>query len=276
MATDYYQTLGISKSASAEDIKRAYRKLAHQHHPDKAGGNEAKFKEINEAYQILSDDKKRAQYDAYGSAGPSFNQQSAGFDFGGFSQGFEGINVEDIFDMFGGGFGGRTSARETRGQDIAVDITLTLPEVLLGGKKVFEIEKYNVCQTCRGSGAKSGADLVKCSTCDGRGQMREQVGILFGSFTRVVECSVCQGTGKVPKEKCGECKGEGRRRGRERIEFDIPSGVQHGATIAMRGKGQAGFRGAPSGDLHMRITIAMPHKLSRRARELVEELAGEL
>lgn len=279
---DYYQALGVSKTASADEIKRAYRKLAHQHHPDKQGGSEAKFKEINEAYQVLSDDKKRAQYDQYGSAGPSFGGGGGGFGgqaggFGGFDfSGAQGVNMEDIFEMFSGGFGGGGRSMETRGQDIAVELTVTLPEALLGGKKVFEIEKQNSCKACKGSGAKDGASLETCATCQGKGQVRESMGMLFGGLTRAVVCSECHGSGKVPKETCRECKGTGRVRSKERIEFEIPGGVSEGASMVLQDRGQAGFRGASSGDLQIRFHIKMPTRLSRRARELVEELDREL
>ncbi|MEK7616008.1 MAG: DnaJ domain-containing protein [Patescibacteria group bacterium] len=275
MAADYYQTLGISKTASADEIKRAYRKLAHQHHPDKTGGNEAKFKEINEAYQVLSDDKKRQQYDAYGSAGPQGFSGGGFQDFGGFSQGFGGINVEDIFDMFGSsfaqGFGGQ--GVDSRGQDIEVALTITLPEALLGGQKIFEIEKQNICEVCKGAG---GSDISTCKVCEGKGQVNQQMSSLFGSFTRRTVCANCHGSGKAPKELCKECKGDGRKRGRERIEFELPSGIEEGATFSIKNKGQAGYRGASAGNLHLRIHINMPRKLSRRARELVEELSLEL
>ncbi len=279
MATDYYQTLGVSKSASADEIKRAYRKLAHEHHPDKKGGNEAKFKEINEAYQVLSDDKKRAQYDQFGSAGPQgfggggFSAQggpASGWDFSGFGG---GINVEDIFDMFGSSFGGGGSRVETRGQDIEVELTVGLTEALLGGKKVFEIEKQIICEVCKGVGGK---DLTTCTVCNGKGQVKQQMSSLFGSFMRATVCSNCLGAGKAPKETCRECKGEGRHRGRDRIEIDLPQGVSEGEVLSLKAKGQAGYRNATSGNLHLRIRISMPRKLSRRARELVEELAGEL
>ena len=277
MPKDYYKILGISRTSTEDEIKKAFRKLAHQYHPDKSGGNEAKFKEINEAYQVLSDDKKRAQYDQFGSAGPGFSAGggstgpfgAGGFDFGGFGG---GINVEDIFDMFGGGFGGGGRV-ETRGQDIEVELSLTLPEALLGGQKVFEIEKQVICAACSGAGGK---DVSMCAVCNGAGHVRQQMSSLFGSFMRNTVCENCHGSGKAPKEKCKECKGEGRHRGRDRIEVELPSGLNEGEVVSIKGKGQAGYRGAKSGDLHLRMRIRMPRKLSRRARELVEELAGEL
>ncbi len=286
MAKNYYDTLGVSKSASAEEIKKAYRKLAHEHHPDKTGGNADKFKEINEAYQVLSDEKKKAQYDQFGQtfdgSGPGgFGGQGGGFggfegfDFSGFGGG-QGINVEDIFDMFGGGFGGGRAQAERRGQDIAVDLELPLTDALLGGMKAIEIDKQKVCATCSGSGAKPGTDVITCTTCGGKGEIHEQVRSLFGNVTRARVCSECRGIGKVPKEKCKDCKGEGRQRGTDRIEFEIPMGIHEGAEMSVRGKGQAGFRGVPSGDLHLRFHIKMPRKLSKRARELVEELSREL
>ena len=271
--------LGVSKTASADEIKRAYRKLAHEHHPDKQSGNEAKFKEINEAYQVLSDDKKRQQYDTYGSAGPSMGSGQGGGGFGGFDfgQGFGGgINVEDIFDMFGGSFGGGGRTVETRGADIEAELSISLPEALLGVKKILEVEKYSACSVCSGSGAKPGSEIVTCKTCDGKGQVRESLGMLFGNMMRAVVCSNCHGSGKAPKETCKDCKGEGRIRKRERVDFEIPGGVTEGAAFSLRGQGQAGFRGSPAGDLHFRLHINMPRKLSKRAKELVEELSREL
>lgn len=281
MAKDYYQILGVSKGAGADDIKKAYRKLAHEHHPDKQGGNEAKFKEINEAYQVLSDDKKRQQYDQFGSTGPTGgfdgSQQAGagfgGFDFGGFHG---GINVEDIFDMFGSSFGGSQARADTRGADIEAELSISLPEALLGVKKILEIEKYSLCDVCSGSGAKPGSEIATCKTCDGKGQVRESLGMLFGNMMRAVICSSCQGAGKAPKDICKDCRGEGRIRKRARVDFDIPAGVIEGATYNLRGQGQAGFRGASAGNLHFRLHINMPRKLSKRARELVEELSREL
>ncbi len=283
MAQDYYQTLGVSKGASADEIKKAYRKLAHEHHPDKQGGNAEKFKEINAAYQVLSDEKKKAQYDQFGSTfdgaapGGGFGGQAGGgfggFDFGGFAGG-QGINIEDIFDMFGGGFGGGQPI-SNRGQDIAVELEVSLPEALLGEHKIVEIEKQKVCEVCGGSGAK-GNETIICKTCDGKGETHQQVRGIFGNSMRVSACMTCRGMGKIPKENCKECKGEGRHRGKERLEFDIPVGITEGAEMVLKGKGQAGFRGESSGNLHLRFHIKMPRKLSKRARELVEELKREL
>ena len=298
MSADYYQTLGVNKGASAEEIKKAYRGLAHQHHPDKQSGNEAKFKEINEAYQVLSDPKKRQQYDQFGS---SFGNGSSSGGFGGFSaeggpasgwdfgQGFGGfssgggsafggggINIEDIFDMFSGGGRGRRTTTDYRGQDIAVRMNIKITEAILGVHKIVEIEKQKTCEICSGKGAKPGTDIVTCETCKGRGETQEEVGSFFGSMLRVVPCSRCQGVGKIPKEPCSQCKGEGRLRGKERLEFDIPSGVEEGAELLLRAKGNAGFRGAASGDLRVQLHIAMPRKLSSKAKKLVEELAHEV
>ena len=179
-----------------------------------------------------------------------------------------------MFSSAAGGFGGQGA--EVRGSDIEVELTLTLTEALLGGKKVFEIEKQNTCSTCSGSGAKPGTEIETCSHCKGKGHTDQQMRSLFGSFMRSVVCQNCNGLGKAPKELCKDCKGEGRHRGRDRIEMELPSGVSEGEVFSMKGKGQAGYRGAMSGNLHLRMRIKMPRKLSRRARELVEELAGEL
>lgn len=271
MPRDYYDILGISKSASQEEIKKAYRKLAHEHHPDKKGGTAEKFKEVNEAYQVLSDSKKRQQYDQFGSAGPQPNFSD--FDFGGFN---EGINVDDIFDMFSASWAGGSASSYGggRGQDVGVELSITLTEALLGTHKTFEMDNVLACETCGGAGGKG--DLATCTKCNGKGSLRERVGMLFGNFSRTVLCSACLGSGKVPKELCKLCRGEGRVRGRDRLEVDIPAGIEEGQTVTVRGRGQAGFRGARPGDLHLRLHIKMPKHLSRRARELVEKLAGEL
>jgi len=269
MAKDYYHVLGVSKNASPEDIKRAYRTLAHQHHPDKKGGNETKFKEINEAYQVLGDEKKRAQYDQFGSTfssqggGPS----GGGWDFSGFSQGqgFEGAGFGDIFeDLFAGfsgrGFGGRN--RQKRGDDLSMEITLAFTESIFGVYKSVTIDHTALCDACQGSGAEQGAKKKKCDTCNGTGTVRENKRSLFGNFTSLSECRTCRGRGEIPEKQCRACSGSGIARKREQISIDIPAGIAHGEMLKLTGKGEATTSGS-AGDLYIKIRVT-PHSLFRR------------
>ena len=287
MATDYYKTLGVDKNASADDVKKAYRKLAHQHHPDKKGGNEAKFKEINEAYQVLSDPEKRQQYDQFGSA-----SQAGGFSAGGgpasgwdFGQGFGGfsaggdINIEDIFDMFGGTFGrhgARQTEGETRGADIQIDVMLSIADALLGFSKSIELNKEGTCKICHGTGAENGAKMIQCTECAGKGQIKRTSRSLFGNIQRFEICPKCYGTGKIPEKICAKCHGQGRHKYLQNVNLQIPEGIRDGQTLILRGAGQAGLRGGPAGDLYVKISVQMPKKLSNKARKLIEELKQEL
>lgn len=267
---DYYKTLGVEKNASADEIKKAFRKLAHQHHPDK-GGNEAKFKEANEAYQILSDDKKRKEYDTYGSAGPNQGYSSqgggqpGGFDFSGFQGGFDGVDLNDMFGDFFGGRSGRTSSKARRGRDISVDLQVTFSEGVFGVERKVGITKTSACQTCKGSGAKQGTKISTCTKCAGRGRVQESVRTILGNFAQERECSVCGGVGKVHEEKCVTCKGNGVVRREEEITIRVPSGIENGETVRLVGAGEA-VKGGTTGDLHVRIHIA-PHAVFHRERE---------
>ncbi|MBI4160497.1 MAG: DnaJ domain-containing protein, partial [Candidatus Yanofskybacteria bacterium] len=237
---DFYTTLGVPKSASQEDIKKAYRKLAHQYHPDKQGGDEKKFKEINEAYQVLSDPNKRSQYDQFGSAFGSQGFGGRGFDGFDFSQGFGGFrqgqnfNFEDIFDIFGDVFGGRNGAgrRErdeaTAGNDMKVILTISLLEAARGVRKTIEVNKEVVCGECDGSGAEKGTGFISCSVCDGKGEVKEVSASFFGNVTRVYVCKVCRGSGKIPKTNCHICRGEGKKREKKTLELNIPAGINSG------------------------------------------------
>lgn len=270
MAKDYYKTLGVEKGASQDEIKKAFRKLAHKHHPDK-GGDEAKFKEASEAYQILSDEKKRSEYDTYGSAGPGQGfggggQGQGGFDSSGFQggfgggQGFEGVDLNDIFgDFFGGG---RQQQQARHGRDIAVDLEISFSEAVFGVEHKVRITKTSACDTCNGSGAKPGAKMKECATCKGRGRTQETVRTILGTFAQERECATCHGSGKVPEEKCSVCKGAGVARKDQEITIRVPAGIQNGEQVRLTGAGEA-IQNGKAGDLYVRIHVA-PHKVFKR------------
>lgn len=259
---DYYQVLGVDKSANKEEIKKAFRKLAHKYHPDKKTGDEAKFKEVNEAYQILSNDKKRSEYDTYGRvfSGGGGQQQSSGFegfDFSGFegfqnAQGFENFDLGDIFgDFFGGG---RRQNQNPRGRDIAIDVELSFKESIFGASRSILIQKNSTCDKCQGSGAEKGSELVTCPTCNGRGKVREARRSLLGTITTEKVCGVCFGKGKVPQKKCTQCQGTGVHRKEEEINISIPAGVEDGEMIRLSGMGEA-VPGGTSGDLYAKVHV---------------------
>ena len=257
---DYYQILGLERGASRDDVKKAFRKLAAKYHPDKKDGDEARYKEITEAYAMLGDEKKKAEYDTYGHAynnagGPGFGGFSwADFQQGGFAgaQGVE-FDIDDIFENFGFGGGRRTA----RGSDISIDIQLDFSEAIFGTKRTVKLAKNNTCTECSGSGAKSGTEMKKCGTCEGAGKIRETRQSILGSFSTVRECSVCRGTGAVPKEPCPHCAGQGIRRTQVEIPIQIPAGVQNGEMIRMTGQGEAMPHGEP-GDLYIKLHVT-PH-----------------
>ncbi len=264
---DYYEVLGVSKGATDDQLKKAYRKEAKKYHPDLHPNDkeaEAKFKEVNEAYAVLSDPDKRARYDQYGHAGvdPNFGAGGAG------AGGFGGFDFGDIFgDVFGGGFGGfggqsrRNGPR--RGNDVRQVIDITFEEAAFGTKKKLNITKMESCHTCGGSGAKPGTSPVTCPDCHGTGQVKTQVRTPLGYMTNIGTCSKCHGTGKIIKDPCHECRGTGKIRKSSVIEVDIPAGIDHGQTIQISGKGEPGENGGPSGDLLVTIRIKA-HKLFRR------------
>ena len=275
MAKDYYEILGVGKNSSQEDIKRAYRKLAHQHHPDKKGGDEKKFKEINEAYQILGDDTKRSQYDQFGR---TFHSQPGGRgqsgwsgDFSDFAQGFEGMDFGDIFGDIFGGFGGGHGRRTRRGSDIAINLEVPFAESVFGGKRSVIMEKKSACENCGGSGVEKGSSIKKCPTCQGTGTIRETRRSIFGSFSSLTECSICNGKGEIPEKACRACKGAGISRKQETIHIEIPSGIRDGEAIKLTGMGEATHGGA-SGDLYVKIKVH-PHPVFRReGHDLLMEL----
>jgi molecular chaperone DnaJ len=265
MAKDYYNVLGVDKKASQDDIKKAFRKLAHKYHPDKGGADEAKFKEITEAYAILSDDKKRREYDTYGQAFPGGAPGGAngfgGFDFSQFQQGFGNAEF-DFGDIFGDIFGGRSRNRTPRGRDISIDLEIAFKDAVFGTNRDVLIGKVSTCALCHGSGAAPGTELTTCTTCNGSGKIHETRNSILGQFTTVRPCSECEGTGKMPKVKCPECKGHGTRRQEEEIHIKIPSGIDNGEMIRMPGKGEA-IKAGIAGDLYIKIHVK-PHPVFRR------------
>jgi len=272
---DYYQILGLDKAASKDDVKKAFRKLASKYHPDKQTGDEAKFKEISEAYAVLGDDKKRAEYDAYGhafqGAGGGGASGYGNFNWADFQnmaggEGFE-FNINDIFgDVFGGG-----AQRQARGRDISIDIELSFNDAVFGTSRKVLVTKNNTCSLCEGSGAKKGTDLVTCSTCNGNGRIRETRQSIMGTFQTVRECNVCKGSGKVPKEQCEMCRGSGVVRSQDEILIQVPSGIQNGEMIRMTGRGEAVQGGIP-GDLYVKIHVKPHQSITRDGSTLLTTL----
>jgi len=264
MSKDYYEVLGVTRDASADDIKKAFRKLAHKYHPDKTGGDASKFKEVNEAYGVLSDEKKRAEYNAYGrtfndagrsaGGGTGFGQGFGGFDFSGFGNaGGEGVEF-DLGDIFGEFFGGSQRERVKRGRDISIDIELSFSESVFGAERKVLLNKTSVCDICSGSGAKPTTELKTCPTCNGKGKIHETRRSFIGTFTSTTSCGTCFGKGKVPKEKCEKCHGVGILKKEEEISVKIPPGVDSGEMIRLGGKGEA-IVGGTAGDLYIKLHI---------------------
>jgi len=261
---DYYEVLGVSKDASDEDIKKAYRQQAKKWHPDMNQGNkeaEAKFKELGEAYETLSDSQKRAQYDQFGHSAPQGGfSGGSGFGGGGGFEGFGGFG--DIFDSFfgGGGGGRRNPTGPQRGEDLRYDLTITFEEAAFGTTKEINIIRDEQCDECSGSGAEKGTSPETCPVCHGSGQVRSQQNTIFGSFASVRPCDQCGGTGKIVKSPCRKCSGRGRIRRSRRMNVQIPAGIDNGQSISMRGEGEHGVHGGPAGDLYIYITVS-PHKI---------------
>lgn len=263
MPNNPYTILGVEKSASQEEIKKAFRKLAHKYHPDKEGGDEEKFKEINSAYQILGDEGKRAQYDQFGDAAFSGGQGGPG-GFGGFG-GFGGQGVEfdmgDLGDIFGGIFGGGRRAKKARGNDIQVDVTLDVRDVVHGKEQKISLRKLDSCDTCDGSGAEGGK-TEDCKECGGAGHNTVGQRTPFGVIQRQVTCNVCAGRGKTAQVACRDCDGAGVRKQDSTVTVNIPSGVEDGATMRVRGRGEAAPYGGDPGDLFIRLFVKRDKKFS--------------
>lgn len=274
---DYYQILGVGKTASEEDIKSAFRKLAHKYHPDKKGGDEKKFKEVSEAYAVLSDKKRRAEYDTYGRtfAGGTPQGGFGGFDFSNF-QGFgQGQGFEfDLGDVFGEFFGGG-GARARRGRDVSIDIELSFRDAVFGTERRVLIAKQSVCISCDGSGAKKGSKLITCASCNGKGEIRESRNSFFGTFTTNRSCPRCHGKGELPEHQCEVCRGEGVTKREEEIRVVVPSGVENGEMIRMPRLGEA-VAGGAAGDLYVKIHVREDRAFAREGNNLITVLPIKL
>ena len=289
---DLYETLGVAKGASQDEIKKAYRKLAHKHHPDKSGGDEAKFKEINSAYQVLGDEKKRQQYDQFGQ---NFNQaggSQSGFgggmnwdDFarasggqqGPFGQSGQGAEYDmgDIFgDIFGFGKhgGGARSGAPAQGNDIQTEMQIEFKDAAFGAEKVIDLYKYATCSHCSGSGAEPGSKIETCKTCNGQGKVERVQQTVLGAFRTAAVCPDCRGEGKKYDKKCKECSGDGRVKESEKIKVKIPAGIAEGETIRLSGKGEVGIKGAQAGDLYITMRVVNDPNFNREGDDILSEV----
>ncbi|MBT3346339.1 MAG: molecular chaperone DnaJ [Gemmatimonadetes bacterium] len=276
---DYYEVLGLEKGADQDQIKSAYRKLALKHHPDRNAGDseaESMFKEASEAYEILSDEEKRANYDRFGHAGVEGNFGSGGFQWSDFSH---ATDVEDIFgDFFGnifGGGGGRRSRGPSgppKGRDLRIALSLTLEEITAGTEKKISLQRMKGCEICDGDGAAPGSTAQTCETCGGVGQVQQVARSFFGQQVTVTACPTCQGEGRMVSDPCRECAGEGRVRDKTTITVRIPAGVSTGNYIPLRGQGDAGPRGGPSGDVLVFIEEAAHEEYTREGNDVIYRL----
>jgi molecular chaperone DnaJ len=280
---DYYEVLGVSKSASADEIKKAFRKMAVQYHPDKEGGDEAKFKEANEAYEVLKDAQKRQRYDQFGHAGvggagggsqAGGNPFGGGFDFNGqgFNFDFGDGGLGDIFGSFfgGGQRGGQGQQQAQRGRDIQVNVTLDFEEAVFGVERDLSVALEDICVHCKGTGAEPGYELKTCPTCKGAGQQMRTMNTMFGTIQQAVICPTCEGKGKVPEKACSVCKSKGTTRQEQSIKVKIPAGVDDGATIRLTGRGEA-VAGGQKGDLYVGLRVKAHKKFTREGDLILSE-----
>lgn len=270
---DYFEVLGVSRDASQDEIRKAYRRLARQHHPDVNPDDpqaEERFKELSQAYEVLSDPQKRQRYEQFGAAG--VNGSAGGGDFG-FGQGFGPFS--DIFDVFFGAAGGRGNPAERgpeRGSDLRYDLEITLEEVLAGTHKTIPVTRLERCTGCGGSGAKEGTRPQTCVACGGAGAVRQARQTLFGTVSQVTECYRCHGTGQIISDPCSRCHGRGQERQSRKIEVDVPPGVEERTRIRLTGQGEAGPNGGPSGDLYVFIHIKPHPVFKRRGMDVLNEI----
>jgi molecular chaperone DnaJ len=268
---DYYEILGVGKNASADEIKKAFRRAAVEHHPDR-GGDETKFKEINEAYEVLKDTDKRKRYDQFGHAGVGGN---GGSPFGnGFGQGqnvnfdFGDLGLGDIFSsFFGGGFGGQQSQRQARGRDVEATVDISFEQAVFGTDVELTLNLEDICEHCKGTTVEPGYELVTCDQCNGSGQVVSTTRTIFGNIQQAAICPKCQGSGKIPEKACTVCKGRGTQVKKQTIDLKIPAGIDDGATIRLREHGEAIANG-PKGDLYVNVRV-QPHKKFTREGDLI-------
>ncbi len=273
MSKDYYKILGVEKNATGEDIKKAFRKLAHKYHPDKKDGDEAKFKEVNEAYSVLSNEKKRTEYDTYGkvfsdsSNSGGFQGDFSGFDFSQFTKGGAGNGFEfDIGDIFGDFFGGG-SKKQKRGRDISIDIELTFEESVFGVERKILLNKLSTCEACSGLGAEKGSKMRSCSTCNGKGKIREVRQSFMGSFATERVCDGCSGRGEIPERKCEKCDGFGVRKRESEIKVKIPAGIENGEMVRLSQAGEASAGGI-AGDLYIKVHVKQHSTFTKEGTNL--------
>ena len=284
---DYYEVLGVDKSATDDDLKKAYRKLAKKYHPDANPDNkeeaEAKFKEVNEAYEVLSDKQKRQMYDQFGFDGPQYGggqgggyySYGSGFDgFGGFTDFGDLGDLGDIFSSFfgGGSSRSRSSNGPRKGADLKVSLDITFEEAYKGVEKEISINRNETCKSCNGSGAKAGTSPVTCGACNGTGKIKQVVTTPFGQMATQKVCSTCGGTGKVIKEPCPDCKGKGKVRKSVKIKVKIPEGIDDGQTIILKGEGEPGVNNGPKGDLYIVVRIKRHNIYSRKGEHVFCEV----
>jgi len=279
---DYYDILGVPRDASDDDIKKAFRKLAHQLHPDKSGGDEAKFKEVNEAYQALSDKEKRSRYDQFGHDFEQAGGQGGGNPFGGF--GGQGAHFDfgdlggfgDVFgQMFGGtaGGGGQGGRRgRSKGRDIEMDVRLDFKEAVFGADKPVKLYCLATCESCRGNGAEPGAKLEKCGECQGSGQVRRVQQTMFGVFQTTAVCGRCGGEGQVPEKRCHTCDGTGLHKQHREFTLKIPAGIEDGVTLRVAGEGEAA-KGSRSGDLFVTVRVTPDRRFRRSGDDILSEVS---
>jgi molecular chaperone DnaJ len=273
---DYYEVLGVSKNASADEIKKAFRRLAVQHHPDKEGGDESKFKEINEAYEVLKDTSKRQRYDQFGHAGVGGSAASEGNPFSGFGGGqnvnfdFGDLGFGDIFENFFGGGRGRQQQQQRRGRDIEARVDIGFEEAVFGTETLLGMNIDDICSHCKGTTVEPGYNLKTCPTCKGSGQVVTVARTIFGNIQQATICHACQGRGKVPEKVCSVCNGRGTERKTQKLTLKIPAGVDDGAVIRLREKGEAIANG-PKGDLYVNIHVKSHKRFTREGDLILSE-----